>query len=190
MHEVTRVLERIGAGDGRAADELLPLVYQELRMLAGQRLSREPAGQTIQATALVHEAYLRVVSGERPESRQRWNSRGHFFGAAAEAMRRILVENARRKKSLKHGGELNQRELVDSLIAAPESQTDLETLDLALDKFAEVDAQACELVKLRYFTGLTISEAAEVLSVSTRTAERLWRFARAWLFDEISRSDL
>lgn len=185
MHEVTRVLKRIEAGDGRAANELLPLVYRELRQLAAQRMSHEATGQTLQATALVHEAYLRIVEGTAPSTKQ-WDSRGHFFAAVAEAMRRILVENARRKNSLKRGGEWSQQELIDSRIAAPDVTRDIEALDEALDRFAAVDAKACELVKLRCFAGLTLDESAEALGVSRRTATRLWAYARAWLHDQIS----
>lgn len=184
MHEVTRVLRRIEAGDDRAAAaELLPLIYDELRQLAAARLRHEPAGQTLEATALVHEVYLRLVDVESPQC---WDNRGHFFAAAAEAMRRILVESARRKNSLKRGGEWSQQELIDSRIAAPEVSRDLEALDEALDRFAEVDAQACELVKLRCFAGLTLDEAADAIGVSRRTAARQWAYARAWLQDKIS----
>ena len=184
MHEVTRVLRRIEAGDDRAAAaELLPLIYDELRQLAAARLRHEPAGQTLQATALVHEAYLRIVDVESPLC---WDNRGHFFAAAAEAMRRILVESARWKNSLKRGGEWSQQELIDSRIAAPEVSRDIEALNEALDQFAEVDAQACELVKLRCFAGLTLDEAADALGVSRRTAARQWAYARAWLHDRIS----
>ena len=184
MHEVTRVLRRIEAGDDRAAAaELLPLIYDELRQLAAARLRHEPAGQTLQATALVHEAYLRIVDVESPQC---WDNRGHFFAAAAEAMRRILVESTRRKNSLKRGGEWSQQELIDSRIAAPEVSRDIEALDEALDQFAQVDAQACDLVKLRCFAGLTLDEAADAIGVSRRTAARQWAYARAWLQDKIS----
>lgn len=185
MHEVTRVLRRIEGGDGRAAEELLPLVYQELRQLAAQRMSHEAAGQTLQATALVHEAYLRIVDG-LDNSAKAWDSRGHFFAAVAEAMRRILVDNARRRNSLKRGGDWSQQELIDSRIAAPEVSRDIEALDEALDRFAEIDPQACELVKLRCFAGMTLDEAADAIGVSRRTAARQWAYARAWLQDKIS----
>src|SRR5438067_5908986 len=169
-------------GDSRAAGELLPLVYDELRKLAAQKLAREPAGQTLQPTALVHEAYLRLV-GEDEE--QHWDSRGHFFAAAAEAMRRILVEIARQKASLKRGGDRHRLDVVDSLPAAPEPREDLVALDAALTKLAETDKQAAELVQLRYFAGLPIRDIAEILGVSPRTADRLWAYAKAWLHQEI-----
>jgi RNA polymerase sigma factor (TIGR02999 family) len=180
---VTRLLNSIDRGDPLAAEELLPLVYQELRRLASQRLGHEKPGQTLQATALVHEAYLRLVDVEH---QQRWNSRGHFFTAAAEAMRRILVENARRKHSLKRGGGMEQVELNNEAeIAAGEAPEDLIFLNDALDRLAAKDSQAAALVKLRYFAGLTVPEAAEALDVSQRTAERIWTFAKAWLYREL-----
>ncbi|MBS0202799.1 MAG: sigma-70 family RNA polymerase sigma factor [Planctomycetes bacterium] len=182
MSDVTELLKRIDAGDGQAASNLLPLVYDELRKLAARRLSSEPAGQTLQATALVHEAYLRLVDVESP---QEWDSRAHFFVAAAEAMRRILVESARRKKSLKRGGELSRQELVESRIAAPSEAGDIEALDEALTAFAAVDPRACEVVKLRCFAGLTLDESAAALGISRRTAARLWTYARAWLHERI-----
>ena len=182
MNEVTQILEAIERGDPKAADELLPLVYQELRRLAAQKLSHEPPGQTLQATALVHEAYLRLV-GSKDE--QGWDSRGHFFSAAAEAMRRILIDNARRKHSLKQGGDLARQELVESRIESPQDTDELLALDEALDKLAETDSTSAKLVKLRYFAGLTVPQAAEVLGVSSRTADRLWAYAKAWLHQEI-----
>jgi RNA polymerase sigma factor (TIGR02999 family) len=154
--------------------------------LAAQKLAREPPGQTLQPTALVHEAYLRLV-GDQPaaQAREHWDNRGHFFAAAAEAMRRILVENARRRRSLKRGGELVRQELDEAILAAPEPREDLEALDEALNKLAVADPTAAQLVQLRYFAGLAIPEAAQVLGVSPRTADRLWAYARAWLHQEI-----
>ena len=178
MSDVTRVLSAIEQGDPRAAEQLLPLVYEELRKLAAQRLAREAPGQTLQATALVHEAYLRLVD---PNDAKPWNGRRHFFGAAAEAMRRILVENARRKASAKHGGKLQREELPESKLVAPALSEDLLALDEALSQFAQTDAIAAELVKLRYFAGLTSDQAAEALGLSSGTADRTWAYARAWL---------
>jgi RNA polymerase sigma factor (TIGR02999 family) len=182
MSEVTRVLSAIDQGDPRAAEQLLPLVYQELRQLAAQKLAQEKPGQTLQATALVHEAYLRLVDVERA---QHWNSRGHFFMAAAEAMRRILVENARRKRSLKRGGRRERQELDEEALEAPQVPDELIALDEALCQLAVTDVKAAELVKLRYFTGLTVPQAAEMLGISPRTADLLWAFARAWLLRKI-----
>lgn len=178
MSNVTRILTQIEQGDPRAAEQLLPLVYDELRRLAALKLAQEQPGQTLQATALVHEAYVRLVEGD---AAQQWNSRGHFFGAAAEAMRRILVENARRKRSLKHGGELRRDDLDLSQLAAPELVEDLLALDEALNRLSEQDPVKAELVKLRHFGGLTIEEAAQALGISTTTANRYWAYARAWL---------
>src|SRR5262245_17515053 len=163
MNDVTRILSAIEQGDVHAAEQLLPLVYGELRRLAAQKLAQEAPGQTLQATALVHEAYLRLVDVEKV---QHWNSRGHFFGAAAEAMRRILVENARRKQALKRGGGHAREALDESAIAAPEASDDLLALDEALSQLAQADLQAAELVKLRYFGGLTGKQAAEALGIS------------------------
>ena len=182
MTEVTHILSAIEQGDAHAAEKLLPLVYDELRKLAAQRLAQEKPGQTLQATALVHEAYIRLLDTE--QSRQ-WDSRSHFFAAAAEAMRRILVDNARRKLSLKRGGDRVRRDLEGLEISAPEISDDLLALNDALDKLAHVEPQAAELVKLRYFTGLTVKEAAEMLGVSPRTADNLWAYARAWLLNQI-----
>ncbi|MFO1045650.1 MAG: ECF-type sigma factor [Planctomycetaceae bacterium] len=182
MNNVTELLMRIEGGDGQAASILLPMVYDELRNLAASRLKNEAPGQTLQATALVHEAYLRLVDVESP---QEWDSRAHFFAAAAEAMRRILVEAARRKKSLKRGGNLSPQELVDSQIAAPGETGDVEALDEALSAFAVVDKRASEVVKLRCFAGLTLDETAAALGISRRTAARLWTYARAWLQERI-----
>jgi RNA polymerase sigma factor (TIGR02999 family) len=178
MSDVTRILGQIGAGGSKAAEQLLPLVYQELRALAAAKLAQEKPGQTLQATALVHEAYLRVVG---PEDAQQWDHRGHFFAAAAEAMRRILVDRARRKAAAKRGGEFARIELEAELVAAPEVHEDLVALDEALDQLATEYPQQAELVKLRYFGGLTLPDAAAALGLSERTAGRHWAFARAWL---------
>jgi RNA polymerase sigma factor (TIGR02999 family) len=185
MSDVTRILSAIEQGDPAAASELLPLVYDELRKLAAQKLAGETPGQTLQPTALVHEAYLRLVSGD-PE--RHWDSRGHFFAAAALAMRRILVEIARQKASLKRGGDRNRSDVAESLLAAPEPREDLLALDAALARLAETDKQAAELVQLRYFAGLPIPEIAEILGISPRTADRLWAYAKAWLHQEIEGS--
>jgi len=185
MNEITRILSAAEQGDPHAAEQLLPLVYDELRKLAAQRLAQEKPGQTLQATALVHEAYLRLVDGEGEAP---WNSRGHFLAAAAEAMRRILVENARRKHSLKRGGDRARVEFDGLSLAEPEPREDLLALDAALTRLAAIDRVAAELVQLRYFAGLTLPEAAECLAVSPRSAGRLWAFARAWLRREIERT--
>jgi RNA polymerase sigma factor (TIGR02999 family) len=182
MGDVTRILGAIEQGDPQAAGQLLPLVYDELRRLAAARLADEKPGQTLEATALVHEAYVRLVDREQA---QRWNSRGHFFAAAAEAMRRILVDNCRRKASLKRGGALHRQQLPDPEPAAPAASEDLLALDEALTLLAETDALAAGLVQLRYFAGLTTGQAAEVLGISVRTAERTWAYARAWLMKKI-----
>ena len=178
MNDVTQLPSVAGAGDPRAAGELLPLVYGELRRLAAQRLAREPGGQTLQATALVHEAYLRLVD---TDAVRHWNGRGHFFAAAAEAMRRILVERARHKRTLKAGGGRQREDLADVEPAIAESDIDLLALDEALDNLAKRDPRQAELVKLRFFAGLTIEQAAGVLGVSTTTAENDWVHARCWL---------
>jgi RNA polymerase sigma factor (TIGR02999 family) len=182
MSDVTQILSAIEQGNAQAAEKLLPLVYDELRQLATQRLAREKPGQTLQATALVHEAYLRLVDVEKA---QRWNSRGHFFAAAAEAMRRILVENARRKHGLKHGGACQRVNLEEAASCAEESAEELLSLNEALDKLAREDPQKAELVKLRYFSGLSVQEAA-VLGISRATADRYWAYAKAWLYCAIS----
>jgi RNA polymerase sigma factor (TIGR02999 family) len=176
MSEVTRILSAIEQGDAHAAEQLLPLVYDELRRLAATKLAQEKPGQTLQATALVHEAYVRLVDTERA---QRWDSRGHFFAAAAEAMRRILVEQARRKGRVKHGGGLLREEERD--IPCPERPERLLALDEALDRLATTSPQAAELVKLRYFAGLSNAEVASLLSISPRKANQVWAYARAWL---------
>jgi RNA polymerase sigma factor (TIGR02999 family) len=181
MSDVTQILTRIDAGDSRAAEELLPLVYDELRHLAARKLAGEKPGQTLEATALVHEAYLRLVGSEEPH----WTGRTHFFAAAAEAMRRILVDNARRKRSQKRGGNVSLHRIDEGQIAAPEPAVDLVALDEALVKLSRTDKQMSELVKLRYFAGFTIPQAAKILGVSPRTADRLWACARAWLYQEM-----
>lgn len=180
MSDLTQILSQIESGNPHAADQLLPLVYEELRKLAAARLAHEKPGQTLQATALVHEAYLRLVGGEKA---QHWNSRGHFFGAAAEAMRRILVDNARHKRSAKGGGQRLRVDLYDGL-AVDDNQQDVLELNDLLDQLAIVDARAAELVKLRFFAGLTGDQTAEVLGISPRSADFLWSYARAWLFDK------
>lgn len=184
MTDVTRILSEIESGDPTAADKLLPLVYDELRKLAAVKLRHESPGQTLQATALVHEAYLRLVG---PDNAQRWDGQGHFFAAAAEAMRRILVERARQRQSLKRGGEWERVELADNEPAIlPLSCDDILGLDEALQKLARKDARKAELVKLRFFGGLTTAQAARALGVSTSTAENDWTYARAWLRLEMS----
>jgi RNA polymerase sigma factor (TIGR02999 family) len=186
MNDVTRLLAAVEHGDLHASAQLLPLVYQELRMLAAQRLAREQPGQTLEATALVHEAYLRLVGAENDH---RWEGRGHFFAAAAEAMRRILVEAARRKGRLRHGGAGKRVELNDVSMGFETPVDDLLDLDEAIDELATVDAAAAALVKLRYFAGLTTEQAAEALGVPVRTAYRTWSFARAWLFRRLRTGD-
>jgi RNA polymerase sigma factor (TIGR02999 family) len=186
MSDVTRLLDAAAAGDRRAAAELLPLVYAELRRLAAARLAGEKAGHTLQPTALVHEAYLRLVGGERG---QNWNGRGHFFAAAAEAMRRILVDHARRKKSAKRGGGRERLDLDAIDVAIADWPEDLVVLDEALGRLAAIDPKAARLVHLRFFAGLPIPEVAEVLGMSPRTADRLWAYARAWLHQAVRGSD-
>src|SRR5262249_16776856 len=182
MNDVTRILAAIDHGDPHAADQLLPLVYEALRKLAAQKLAQERPGQTLEATALVHEAYLRLVAsgGSKPNKKKQWDSLGHFFAAAAEAMRRILVENARRKKRAKHGGDL-QRVDLDSRISFNPEPNDLVALDGALGRLAIEDGPAAELVKLHFFAGLAIERAGEQLGLSRASAYRLWAYARAWL---------
>jgi RNA polymerase sigma factor (TIGR02999 family) len=178
MSDVTQILSAIEQGDKHAAEQLLPLVYEELRKLAAQRLAQEKPGQTLQATALVHEAYLRLVDVEKA---QRWNSRGHFFAAAAEAMRRILVDNARRKNARLRGGDWKRIELAEAEVASPSSPERLLLLDDALTRLTQEDAGAAEVAKLRLFAGLPVEEAAQVLGISRATAFRHWTYARAWL---------
>ena len=182
MTAVTRILSGIEQGDPQAAEQLLPLVYDELRKLAAQRLVQEKPGQTLQATALVHEAYLRLVDVDQA---QHWNSRGHFFAAAAEAMRRILVEDARRKSRRRHGGALKRRDLNTIDLAAPQTPDGLVAVSEAVDRLAAANARAAELVKLRFFAGLTNEEAAAALGVSPRKANQIWAYARAWLLETL-----
>lgn len=181
MTEVTRILEAIEQGEAGATDELLPLVYDDLRRLAARKLARQKPGDTLQATALVHEAYLRLVG----PTNQHWDSRGHFFAAAAEAMRRILVDRARHKGRLKHGGGRQRVELRDSDCASQVPSDDIVALDEALTKLAEKDQRKAALVELRYFAGLTVEQAADVLGISPTTAKQWWAYARAWLHREI-----
>ncbi|MHC4751691.1 MAG: sigma-70 family RNA polymerase sigma factor [Planctomycetota bacterium] len=187
MSDVTRILNAIEQGDARATEKLLPLVYEELRRLAAQKMSQEPPGQTLQATALVHEAYIRLVGSEA----RNWNSRTHFFSAAAEAMRRILIDNARRKKSLKRGDDRRRFDL-DKLVL-PDGKDrlsdDILALDEALEKLAKENKIEADLVKLRYFAGLTCKQAAEILGISLSTANEHWAYARAWLRLEITKGD-
>ena len=187
MKDVTRILVAIEGGDVRAADELLPLVYEELRQLAAQRMKQEKPGQTLQATALVHEAYIRLVGTES----QNWSSRAHFFAAAAEAMRRILIENARRKKSLKYGGDRQRVDLDEAVLSddGDKPSDELIALDEALEKLSRKDKVKADLVKLRYFAGLTGEQAAQLLGISQSTADRYWAYARSWLRLEIAKGD-
>ena len=184
MSDVTQLLEAAAAGDRRAAADLLPLVYAELRALAAARLANEKAGQTLQPTALVHEAYLRLVGGDPGQD---WNGRGHFFGAAAEAMRRILINRARDKGRLKRGGGRRRVDLAHLSDPATAAAADLLDLDAALDRLAAAHPQAAELVKLRVFAGLSLADAAAALGLARRTADRQWAFARAWLYDALGR---
>jgi RNA polymerase sigma factor (sigma-70 family) len=199
MDQLTHLLSAIDQGDPHAAERLLPLVYDQLRKLAAQKLAHEQPGQTLQPTALVHEAYLRLVgaapspAAEAPEGgaqpalgNARWNSRGHFFAAAAEAMRRILVENARRKRSLKRGGDLQRIDLEQAALVAREPQEQWLALDEALEKLAKEDPRKAELVKLRYFAGLSVQEAADFLGISRATADRDWAYAKVFLYCEIT----
>jgi RNA polymerase sigma factor (TIGR02999 family) len=184
MTDVTRIINAIEQGDQKATNELLPVVYEELRLLAAQRLSQEQPGQTLQATALVHEAYIRLVGS----TSKNWDDHGHFFAAAAEAMRRILIENARRKKSPKHGGERKKMDLNETVLVVgdrvpPETMI---ALDEALETLTRRDKLKAEVVKLRYFAGLTSEQAAGILKISPTTAKRYWIYARAWLLREIS----
>ena len=182
MSDVTRILNAIERGDAQATDELLPLVYEELRLLAAQKLSHEAPGQTLQATALVHEAYLRLV-GEEPQS---WENRGHFFKAAAEAMRRVIVDRARGRKCIKRGGGRLKVELNDALLAVEVSPEGLLLIDEALTRLAAEDPEAAQLVKLAYYGGLSVEQAGAALGVSRRSAYRHWAFARAWLYAAVS----
>jgi RNA polymerase sigma factor (TIGR02999 family) len=186
MSDVTQLLEAAAAGDRQAAADLLPAVYAELRQLAAARLAGEKAGHSLQPTALVHEAYLRLVGGDQPQD---WNGRSHFFGAAAEAMRRILVESARRKQRSKHGGDRRRVDL-DSHISLHEEPDDLVALDEALGKLAVQDSPAAEIVKLHFFAGVPVEQAGKILGLSRASAYRLWAYARAWLRTEVEGTDL
>jgi RNA polymerase sigma factor (TIGR02999 family) len=183
MSDVTRILSQIESGDPSAAEKLLPLVYEELRKLAAAKLAQEKPGQTLQATALVHDAYLRLVDVDKA---QHWNSRGHFFGAAAEAMRRILVDQARRRNAAKRGGEAQREELHESIIAAERPAEELLAVDELLDQLAEIDPAAANLVKLRFFVGLNMSEVAQALGISVRSAQDTWAYARTWLHQKFA----
>jgi RNA polymerase sigma factor (TIGR02999 family) len=184
MSDVTRILESVADGNAKAADELLPLVYEELRKLAAARMANESPNQTLQPTALVHEAWLRLTGNENIK----WDGRAHFFGAAAEAMRRILIDNARRKLARRHGGGQQRLDIADVDIATPGKDNELLAMDEALEKLAAQDKQKAELVKLRYFAGLSIEESAQILGISIPTANRWWAYARAWLFHEIQQA--
>ena len=183
MSDVTRILNSLEQGDASAADQLLPLVYDELRRLAAHKMANEKPGQTLQATALVHEAYLRLVGNQN----QRWSGRAHFFGAAAEAMRRILIENARRKSAQRHGGGQQRVDIEEVDIASPAGDDQLLAVNDAIEKLAAIDPAKAELVKLRYFVGLSMTEAARALGLPQRTVERQWAFAKAWLREEIKK---
>jgi RNA polymerase sigma factor (TIGR02999 family) len=185
VSDVTRILVAIESGDPVAADELLPLVYHELRKLAAHKMANEAPGQTLQPTALVHEAYLRLVGKED----QQWHGRAHFFGAAAEAMRRILIDKARRKRAARHGGGQPHVDVAEVDIAAPADDDQLLAMNEALDRLAAKDKVKADLVKLRYFVGMTIEEAARILGISEPTAKRYWTYARAWLYAEIRSSE-
>ena len=186
MSDVTQILSQIESGDPSAAEQLLPLVYEELRKLASVRLEQEKPGQTLHATALVHDAYIRLVDVEKA---QHWNSRGHFFSAAAEAMRRILIENARRKRAIIRGGDREKLDLNLIEPAAPRISDDVLALNEALEKLEKQDQVKAELVKLRYFAGLTVEQSAEAIGISPATAHRFWNYARAWLHQEITGKD-
>ena len=182
MGDVTRILEALGRGEATAADELLPLVYEELRSLAAEKMAHETPTQTLQPTALVHEAWLRLAGNTTPH----FANRAHFFTAASEAMRRILIERARRKRAARHGGNQQALDIEQVEIVAPVKEEELLAVDEALERFAAEEPQKAELVKLRYFVGFTMEEAAEVLGISVPTAKRWWTYARAWLFREIA----
>ena len=184
MADFTQILERVAHGDPKAADQLLPLVYEELRKLAAHKMADEPPGNTLQPTALVHDAWLRLTG----DANQAWNGRGHFFAAAAEAMRRILVENARRKQRVKHGGEWQRIHLTTLDVAITTDDEQLLALDDALEKLAARDALGAQLIKLRFFAGLPNLDAARLLGIPERTAKRTWAYARAWLFEELKRN--
>ena len=182
MSEVTQILDAIGRGDAHASEQLLPVIYQELRHLAATMLAQEPVGQTLEATALVHEAYVRLVDAE---AEPKWNHRGHFFAAAAESMRRILVEKARRKQRVKHGGEHHRVEIDDERLVCSVPADQILALDEALERFDQEEPEKAQLVKLRFFAGLSIEEASEALGISRATASRHWTYARAWLHDAL-----
>jgi RNA polymerase sigma factor (TIGR02999 family) len=182
MPEVTQILSRIEAGDPSAAEQLLPLLYDEFRKLAAGRLAQEKPGQTLQPTALVHEAYLRLIDGQRS---QHWNSRGHFFGAVAEAMRRILVDNARRKHSLRQGGNMQRHQADFDQLGAIESSEEILAIDEALAKLAQENPAVAKLVELKFFAGLTLEESAQALDISVRTANRYWTYAKAYLYHAV-----
>jgi RNA polymerase sigma factor (TIGR02999 family) len=183
--DVTRILNAIEKGDTKAADELLPLVYEELRILASQKLSQETPGQTLQATALVHEAYLRLVGSEA----QNWDNRGHFFAAAAEAMRRILVDKARFKQSMRHGGKHQKVDLNDAILLIEDPKEDIIAVNEALDKLENEDLKLANVIKLRYFSGLTLDQIAVIMGIGRRTVDRYWALGRAWLYQEITRTE-
>ncbi len=185
MTDVTRILNAIEQGDTHTTDDLLPLIYEELRLLAAQKLSQERPGQTLQATALVHEVYIRLVG----EDDRNWDSRGHFFAAAAEAMRRILVDNARHKQSIRHGGHCQKASLDEAFLAIEDPKDDLLALNEAIDKLANEDQKLAELIKLRYFAGLTLDHIATIMEIGRRTADRYWALGRAWLYQEITKED-
>jgi RNA polymerase sigma factor (TIGR02999 family) len=185
MGDVTRILDSIGPGDPQAAGELLPVVYQELRRLAAHKMASEAPGQTLQPTALVHEVWLKLTGNEN----RRWKDRAHFFAAAAEAMRRILVDNARRKRTARRGGVRGERVELEDLALVVPNEDQMLAVDEALEKFAAQDKEKADLVKLRYFVGMTIEETAEVLGISEGTAKRYWAYARAWLFEELRTAD-
>ncbi len=186
MTDVTRILSAIEQGDPQASEQLLPLVYEELRRLAAQKIAQEKPGQTLQATALVHDAYVRLVDVARP---QLWKSRGHFFAAAAEAMRRILIDQARHKQSQRRGGALSRQPLENVEIVGPEPSLDVLALNEVLQRFEKQDKLKADLVKLRYFAGLSIPQAADALGISSTTADRYWAYARAWLYAELGRTE-
>ena len=185
MNDVTRILTAVEQGDSHAAAKLLPLIYDELRRLAAQRLAKEPAGQTLQATALVHEAYLRLVDVKQG---QKWSGRGHFFAAAAEAMRRILIDSARRKKADKRGGDWQRLELLDTELAVDSTGEELFAVDEALSRLAAKEPDIAKLVELRFFAGMTLQQTADLLNISLRSANRDWAYARAWLRRELDRT--
>jgi RNA polymerase sigma factor (TIGR02999 family) len=193
VSDLTQILSAIDQGDPHAAEQLLPLVYDELRQLAAQKLAQEKPGQTLEATALVHEAYVRLVAPARGEASARrdphWHSRSHFFAAAAEAMRRILIDQARHKHSQRHGGGRQRRPVDEVELAAPEPSLDVLALHEALERFEQVDRVKAELVKLRYFAGLSLPQAAALLGISPTTADRYWAYARAWLHAELKKGD-